>query len=224
MIIKDLFFPKFCFGCGFIGVYICPYCQKKLRLIKQQQCLYCNRNSYLGFTHTRCLRENGVDGFLVLYQYDNLLKKIIKNIKYRGVREALTELLLLVNLSAVNDFKKIFAKKLIIQPLPLHPQREKERGFNQAELIATEMLRNLDWPIGHYIARKKNTLPQAQIKKMEDRYKNLIGAFSVVKPVVGLSFFLIDDVVTTGSTIKEVAKELKLAGANKVFAFALAKG
>lgn len=224
MIIKDLLFPKFCFGCGFVGVYICPNCQKNLRSIKEHQCLYCNRNSYLGFTHPGCLRADGVDGFFSLYYYDNLLKKTIKNIKYRGVKEALTELLLLINLSIVNDFKKTLSNNLIVQPIPLHRQREKERGFNQSELIAREIIKNLNQPIDYYLSRQKKTLAQAQIKKRDDRYKNMIGAFYVIKSPIGLDFLLVDDVVTTGSTIKEAARELKKAGANKVFAFALAKG
>jgi len=224
MFLKELLFPKFCLGCGFIGVYICSNCQKKLKRINKDQCLYCGKASFNGRTHPGCVRSRGIDGFISLFYYDNLLKKIIKNIKYRGVYGALKELLTLIDYETINKIKKTPIKNPMLQSIPLHPKREKERGFNQVDLIVELLGRTIGWPIGDFITRQKPTAPQAQINKKQDRQKNMSGAFSTKKPIMRHDFLLVDDVLTSGSTIKEAAKTLKNAGAEKIYVFTLAKG
>ena len=98
MFLKDLLFPKFCLGCGFLGAYICTNCKKKLSYIKQDSCLYCGKPSLYGLTHPGCRREKGVDGFLSVFYYNNLLKSVIKSVKYRLATAVFEELCLVVEL------------------------------------------------------------------------------------------------------------------------------
>lgn len=110
----------------------------------------------------------------------------------------------------------------MIVPVPLHPARKRERGYNQSELIAGKIgvelrIRN-EW---HLLERIRQTQTQT-LFDAEGRKKNIAGAFSMGKhlkvAVKGKNILLIDDVITTGSTIRECARVLKENGAAKVYA------
>jgi ComF family protein len=226
MFLKDLLFPKTCLCCGYLGAYICLACQKNLYKIKKYSCLYCERASPNGFTHQGCLRKNGIDGFISVFYYDNRLKKIIKEIKYRRVKQGLKELLLLINHEPLKKLKTIITKNTYLQPIPLYSTKEKERGFNQAELIVYRLSRLLNIPTIHLLKRVRPTVAQAQLESKKERVENIRQAFQVVNKEDNKekNIILIDDVVTTGSTVKEAAKTLKKAGVSRVDVFTLAKG
>ena len=226
MFLKDLLFPKLCLSCGYLGAYICCSCQKKLNKIKKDSCLYCEKASINGYSHPNCLKKNGVAGFVGVFNYDNRLKKIIKEIKYRRVKEALTELIALIDFGSIKKLKNFLSGFFLIQPIPLHLSKEKERGFNQAGLIANYLAKDLNVSLVQGLIRKRPTKTQAQLSKKKDRLKNINGAFCATnkRTIKGKNILLVDDVLTTGSTIKEAARTLKKAGANKIYAFTLAKG
>ncbi len=105
----------------------------------------------------------------------------------------------------------------IVVPVPLHPKREGERGYNQAGLLA----RGLGRPVlTNLVRRRKNTLSQTGLTRPE-RSLNIRGAFDVRRPVGG-SVLIVDDIRTTGSTINELAKVLKRSGASRVEVLTLA--
>lgn len=228
MFLSDLLFPKLCLGCGYLGVYICPSCQKKLSVYKKTQCFYCNKDSYLALTHHTCASSLNIDGALYIYHYNNFLKKVIKNIKYRLATEILSELIKLTPYEALDkfyQFRRIFRKSLI-QPIPLTVKRFNQRGFNLAYYIALYFQQVLDFPIITNLTRTKDRKPQAEIKTAGQRYQNVRGIFAVNSEngVKEKNIVLVDDVVTSGSTAAEACRTLKRSGANKVFVFALAKG
>jgi ComF family protein len=106
----------------------------------------------------------------------------------------------------------------IVIPVPLYRRRERERGFNQAELIAS----GLDRPMNsHLLRRRKNTPSQTGLSRNE-RKRNLAGAFEVRGGVTG-SVIVVDDVYTTGSTMNEIARTLKRAGAERVEVLTVAR-
>lgn len=228
MFLKNFLFPKFCLGCGFLGCYICLDCQRKLKYIRDDFCLYCGKKSYLGLTHPRCQRKLGIDGYLAIFYYNPLLKKIIKNIKYQLAKEVFNDLFNLIDSTIfikLKFYKKI-EPNIIFQPIPLFKLREKERGFNQAKIITEFISNNLLLPSDSYIERRRNTPLQAKLKKRKDRYINVKGAFDFIKgkDAEGKSFILVDDIVTSGATLKEAGEVLKKNKANKVFGVSLAKG
>ncbi|MCK4431899.1 MAG: ComF family protein, partial [Candidatus Aminicenantes bacterium] len=110
-------------------------------------------------------------------------------------------------------------------PVPLHPKRKKQRGFNQAFIIAKElaMLKGIKLVEGQLV-KLKNILPQTSLKA-EDRQKNVKGAFGIKEreKIEGKIILLVDDVYTTGSTIRECSSVLKNAGAKDVRALTLAR-
>lgn len=229
MFLKDLLLPKFCLGCGFLGAYICLNCQQKLSYIRSDICLYCGKASLYGLTHPGCRRINGIDGFLSLFYYNNFLKKLIKDIKYRLATEVWQEFCLVVKPEECDKFKQVknlLGGDLLLAPVPLHPNKLRARGFNQAKIISLFFNRFLHLSQTEPLLRKKDTQAQAQLKKNLDRYLNLRNAFAVLpgSDLSGKKFVLVDDVATTGSTLKEATRALKGAGAKKVYAFVLAKG
>ncbi|MEK7078736.1 MAG: ComF family protein [Patescibacteria group bacterium] len=226
MSLLDLFFPAKCFGCGYLGVYICSVCEKRLRPIERQACIYCNKASLYGLTHPGCWRNKGVDGHISLFHYDNLLKKIIKGIKYSFVTAARNDLF--YPIAKYGQEPLIYYKKnpkLFIQPIPLSKEKEESRGFNQAEMMAGTFSLLTNIKEIEMIRRHKNTEIQAKIKNKQKRRENMKSAFSLIgKQIRAKEILLVDDVVTSGSTVKEAAKTLKRGGVEKVYAFSVAKG
>jgi len=125
-------------------------------------------------------------------------------------------------------FYKKLSTKTFFQPIPLSEKKLRERGFNQAFLITKFFRRFFKFPIADFLIRVKETKPQAELKTKKDRYNNLKKAFKIKKEhletVSGVRVILVDDVITSGSTVREAAKTLKKAGASKVYVFALARG
>jgi ComF family protein len=121
---------------------------------------------------------------------------------------------------------------LLIIPVPLFHLRERERGYNQAQLLAEGLKHSLDrTPAGKkmkidsgLLVRKRATLPQAGLR-LQARKENVRNAFAVAKPgfVAGRKFILVDDVMTTGATLSACAAALKKQGAARVYGLAMAR-
>ncbi len=118
-----------------------------------------------------------------------------------------------------------YCQGFTVAPVPLHFNKMKERGFDQAFLIARQVAKTLKLPLeGGMLRRVKATEPQATMTRTE-RARNIKGAFEVNRPelVSGKNILLIDDVFTTGATVNEAAKTLKKNGAGKVYVFTLGR-
>ncbi|MFA6081244.1 MAG: double zinc ribbon domain-containing protein [Patescibacteria group bacterium] len=225
MFFIDLLFPKFCLGCGYVGVYLCPSCSKELSPIENDNCPYCNKASLFGLTHPNCSKTHGIDGSMAIYHYNPILKKVIKNIKYRLAIDVWQEFYKVIEpqlISKLGFYKKL-SSNFVIQPIPLSKLRYNERGFNQARIISVFFQKILSFPTTNALTRKEERTSQAQTKNKKIRYFNVKDVFITTK-FVPENILLIDDVITSGSTVKEAARILKMTGAKKVYALALAKG
>jgi ComF family protein len=113
----------------------------------------------------------------------------------------------------------------LVVPVPLHPARKRERGFNQAEVLARELSRFRGLSLGKALDRIRYTTTQTQFDRTE-RMENLKDAFRLRHGcnVQGLRMLLVDDVLTTGSTLSECASVLKQGGARSVYAVTVARG
>jgi len=108
-------------------------------------------------------------------------------------------------------------------PVPLHPSRYRSRGFNQAIEIARPISTTLKIPMdNHAVKRVINTHSQSELHAKE-RHKNIRGAFQVKKSIDAKHIAIIDDVITTGSTVTELAKVLKKAGVERIDVWSFAR-
>lgn len=129
--------------------------------------------------------------------------------------------LLIQNVSEQNISKQDLPDLLI--PMPLHPKRLKERGFNQSLEIAKIMSKQLDIELDYAACtRTKYTQPQASLP-LKQRANNIKGAFQCARPLTGLRIALIDDVMTTGASLNALAKAVKAKGASHVECWVIAR-
>ena len=226
--IADLLFPKTCLGCGREGSFVCASCMGKMALLKQV-CPECNRPSVDGFTHVKCKRPWGLDGLVLLWPYGGVVRKAILKLKY-NYATAIAEDLAAEIVSVLRSKKTVLPKNILLTPVPVHWMRGNMRGFNQSEEVGRLIVGKMDWKvIPDLVVRKSNTVPQTSLKR-KDRLSNVRGAF-VLNPKYSLSkllttnyqLLIFDDVWTTGSTIREVAKVLKRKGIKSVWGMAIAR-
>ena len=111
-----------------------------------------------------------------------------------------------------------------VVPVPLHPKRLRERGYNQAELLAREVAKTLDLPMeANAVERVSHGPPQARSRALEERGASVQGAFEARARVDGRRILLVDDVCTTGATLDACAQALKAGGAACVWGLTFAR-
>lgn len=224
-LLLDLLFPRRCVGCGRVGDYICPSCHKTI-ILRYQLCPECDRPAIDGLTHPRCLRPQGLDGLTSVWRYFGVVKKTIKQIKYSFVWDMAETLISLMPDSIWLGLRRV-PSSTVIYPVPLHPNRLNWRGFNQAEKLGRLLSPRLDLPlVDGLLLRQAKRTPQADIAKRENRIQNAKGLFQVNQLTIHnyqQSILLLDDVWTTGATMKEAAKVLKRGGVGKVWGITVAR-
>lgn len=151
--------------------------------------------------------------------FEGSLQKLVHLLKY-GKVETLAAPLSYLLIRAL----PIDQKFDVVLAMPMHWRKKWERGFNQAELLAKPVARHLGLPLSNYLQRPRYTKSQAGLNERERR-ENLRGSFRVKRPekLVGQRVLLIDDVFTTGATLRAAAASLKQAGAKNVSALTLAR-
>jgi ComF family protein len=159
--------------------------------------------------------------------YEGGLRELIHLLKYEHVRPA-AKVLGRMLAEAIEDLRTFFGdNEIFVVPVPLYVSKHRQRGFNQAELIALAALRLLDGPFRlrrDILKRRRETQSQIGLSRHQRR-ENLRGAFVVTKTedITGRQVLLIDDVMTTGTTVSECARVLRRAGASKVYVATVAR-
>lgn len=192
---------------------LCPGCQNDLPLHNASHCPTCADDSPQGNTCPRCLAEPPhFDQTFAAFRYEFPVDRIIKALKY-GHQLAISPWLgkkLADHPGLQNrDIDQIIA-------MPLYPDRMRERGFNQSIEIARPLSHTLQRPLLlDCLQRTRATQPQAELN-LKERHSNVRGAFDCTSDLTGQSILLVDDVMTTGATLNECARVLKLHGARHV--------
>lgn len=231
MSLLDLLFPKHCIGCRRSGEYLCPSCFANISFEPQLVCAVCNRWSIDGKTHPLCLGKYTLDGTFAAVSYKGIVRKLIYQLKYQPyLTDLLPQLGALCYESLIQQ--EIFVQSLnsrpVLVPIPLSIKRLRKRGYNQAELLANELGRRFELEVWSLLQRVKETKPQYGLKR-EERIENMKGAFTLTTALSQEErgkrkiVILVDDVLTTGSTMSEAAKILKRNGFGQVWGVALAK-
>ena len=155
--------------------------------------------------------------------YEGSLRVLVHELKYRGRRRVAARLA--EELLAEEAVRAVLTPGAVLVPVPLHPRRKRERGFNQAELLAVEVGRRARLPVAaSALVRRKDTAAQAGLSAAARR-KNVRGAFAVRRQaaIAGRVVVLVDDVLTTGATAAACAGLLRGAGAAEVRLLAVAR-
>ncbi len=216
-----------------------------LDVLFPQECLYCHKEinrpyplcrkceeavtlfSSWTVSNSSC-RHLSMLGAASSYQ-NPILRKTIHFFKYKQIISLQLPLSrLLIKFIERNNYLSSFPKEgIYVIPIPLFPRKRKERGFNQAELLAQPVALYFHWHYSpHFLQRIRNNPPQAQLEDKEKRKGNVKGIFNLqpsAKQLKGKIVLLVDDVFTTGATMEEAAKVLKKSGVKKIIGLVLAK-
>ena len=215
----NMIYPPKCVFCGELlninsAVHICGGCREKLP--------FTDSNVF------RTSQESGArcwcDGAVSVFRYDGIVKEALKRYKFHD------------RPGYCKTFARLMADRLaepgglrrydLVMGVPLHRNREYERGYNQAYLLSRALSVELGLPEGSkFMGRARQTRAQSLLDR-QDRQDNIRDAFIVKAPekIKGRSVLLVDDIMTTGSTLEECGRMLKLAGAVKVTAAVVATG
>jgi len=226
--VLDFLFPRRCVGCGRIGSYVCSCCRCAVRIIEQAEaiCPICKKPAVGGATHPRCRTRYSLDGLSSFFHYDSVVRQAMKTLKYRLVTDLAREFTSLIPPSALNNVTMQQCNNCVFIPIPLHPARLRERGFNQAEVLGRLIAEKIKLsPRTDTLTRMRKTTPQVHMKKREDRLKNMEKVFSVNSGAMKQcnNVILFDDVFTTGATLRSAANALKRAGAKFVWGMTMAR-
>jgi ComF family protein len=209
--LRDFIFPPVCFGCGAREVPDALICQDCLNALYRYP-LPVHGGKRDVITHIRSLGH-----------YAPPFLSLVHELKYRNrtklaplLGDALTSLLMT---------DPVLKQADLLAPIPLHPARLRERGYNQSELLAQRVSRLTGIPTTDVLRRVKNTKSQARITDEKKRRDNLKGAFAVTatEALEDKQVLLIDDVTTTGATLEVAARALLAAGARTVHALVVAQ-
>ena len=224
----DVILPPICHIChSFIPqagtLHICPTCREKLPLVSSPLCGIPFIGAGDDHQCGACLiNPPHFDAARAHFIYEGAIRELIHSFKYDR-RTHLRYPLALLALEGAHCFMEYTPE--IIVPVPLHTSRLRQRGFNQAVLLGTTLSRHLSLPmVPDALVRTRPTEPQINLSAAE-RKLNVQGAFSVKRSdeIKGRNVLLLDDVMTTGSTMDECAKVLKKAGAATVVAVTVAR-
>ena len=195
---------------------LCPVCIGELPALPES-CPQCALPSPAAAVCGSCInRSPHFDATLALWRYEFPCDGLVQALKYRAQ-------FALAGFFARSLASRPLPEVDVVLPMPLHAKRLAERGFNQALEIARGLARYRGTPIEpRGVLRVKNTPPQTELP-YEDRAKNVRGAFRCELDLSGASVAVLDDVMTTGATLNELARVLKRAGARRVENFVIAR-
>lgn len=250
---KETLFPRSCALCQSAGSFLCESCFPVLQnsIRHSQSCGSCGaRETPQGVLCSNCAGTVPHDGIFAAFRYhDPRIARLIHSFKYRFIHELGDPLgRLLASALSHSDLPLPDA----IFPVPLHPRRERWRGWNQAEILANTIARSLPEDLSPpvlrgILVRTRFTVPQMSIRDKDLRKKNIEGAFQILPEkkaeflskfsqktekysdkdspfeISGKNIWLVDDVAASGSTLAAASAALKDHGAKEVFGIVIAR-
>lgn len=201
---------------------LCPNCRRTL-----DDLTLCDKCGFFLPPHLaaghHCHPTAEVSALITCYPYASPLKERLFSLKYHNrpqIAQALGPLLA----ARWQSFAASGATADVIVPIPLHPRRQAERGYNQSELLARALAREIHLPvITHAVCRVEYTLPLHSLSP-DERHQNLRHAFAPGRDIAkirGKNIILLDDIITTGATMQYTAQVLHAAGAANIWALAV---
>jgi ComF family protein len=212
--ILNLFFPETCVICKKSSVTVCSDCLNSLVTYSQN-----NPNLPKFISPVFSYKDQNVKKIIWAFKYSN--KKHLAPILAQALQDNVQ-----ATVSDLYELKGV--RNVLLLPIPLHIKRYREREYNQSELLVREIIKS---PTGsllkaeyNLLVRNKMSPPNAKSHSRRERAMNTTGSFNVIdkSKIAGQYIVLVDDVVTTGTTLSEARKVLLAAGAREIFAITLA--
>lgn len=192
----DLIFPKRCVICKKLNSYLCESCFLFLSFDTKSICLICGKRSFNGLTHQRCRGKYKIDGYFSALKLNSVSKKLIYSFKQKqyllDIKNLLSDLFFESIIQKENFMRQIEKENWIFFFVPLSKASLRKRGYNQAEILAQNLAKKFKFEFATDLSQIRN--------------KNAL---------------LVDDIVFSGKTLKEVTKLIKQAGAKKVIGLSL---
>lgn len=212
----SLLAPHECLGCGVEDSLICNNCSLELDVIPKR-CYRCRKLSPNSLTCAKCRKQSRLKRVSVATIYDGLAKELVWKLKFSGAQAAAKSMAIIMNQQIE------MSRELLIVPVPTATTRVRQRGYDQASLIARELSMLSGLKYAKCLVRV-NQAHQVGASRSQ-RIKQLSNAFRVTKPttIKDAHILLIDDVITTGATLESAAKILKFHGAKRVDALVFAQ-
>lgn len=232
----ELLFPSniYCISCGSIidqtrRYALCDHCIEKFHWVGEKTCARCGKVLQAEYRHELCydcrLYGHDFDRGYTCTLYGTYERNLMMDYKYRGKSHIGRKLgdMLYDRMSLEEEPDMDF-----VVPVPIHEKKRRERGYNQAEVMAHRLAQRMQLPcLSHLLVRCRQTAPMRGLNPVQ-RQENLLGAFAISPKnrynVSGKTILVVDDIYTTGSTADACSRILKQAGAGKVLVLSFAAG
>lgn len=218
----NFLFPLKCRICGKkVSSEICDNCIRKFKKFEDYTEIY--NSKYYNERNNKKLKIKYLDSLIYFFRYKDYIRKLILDYKFFN-KYYLGKVFTKIMLKNENFCRNLKIYDIII-PVPMHKIKLKQRGYNQAELLAEDLAKNLTLEYDKTILKKfKNNKRQSSLSEKE-RFENIKNVFKVEKTdkIKNKRVILVDDICTTSATLEECSRILKEAGANKVTAVVIAK-
>ncbi|MCK5850117.1 MAG: ComF family protein [Kiritimatiellae bacterium] len=229
----DLLYPRFCVGCkSAVGAgpgYLCWNCRARQSIISEPFCSVCGDpvDGYIERSYTCSWCRNDLPAFdfaRSAAMYRGPVKAALCAFKYERATCMSGDMIMLLSACVNVCLANISFDAVTF--VPLHPQKERERTFNQSRILASGLAARLDVPLFSKALCRIRLTPTQTNLTMRQRKENVKNAFAVANEdwVIGRRFLLVDDVMTTGATVDECSRVLKEAGAVSVHVVTVARG
>ena len=208
--LTDVIFPNVCGICGKLDEKsLCKKCEMKLQKLKN--------------INFQDFRDQNYNELISIFSYEGIIRSNILNYKFKD-KAYMAKTFAKFITNEKNVFEKIKTYDTII-PVPISKERMKQRGYNQSLIIAKELNKYLNLElVNNSLIKTKNVVEQSSLNK-EERQKNIINAYELKNRQIleNKKVLIIDDIYTTGSTVNECAKMIRLAKPEKIGVLAFAK-
>lgn len=199
---------------------VCNNCLNGTKFVYTPFCICCQKPSIEGKTHITCLTKYKPVSLITPFYYTGLVKQILVKSKYYSKQYQLLKDLVYYIFQFNEQFNLHLLNNFVVSYIPPDKVRLKQRGYSPSKTIATILAKHLNLPLTSTLVKVKST-PTLTMQKKYKRQQAVKGVYLCTGNVNNKNILLVDDVLTTGSTLLEATKQLKKAGAKQVICFAL---
>ncbi len=210
--------PHECIICCNEGYTLCSSCVFDVIDEGFSRCLACNMPTLDYAICTWCIKKSPLSHAFILGSYEDELKQLVRLLKYEHVRQIATDII-----EAWQAILPLFPKHVVVTYVPTSARRQRERGFDQAALLAKALAKRKSLSYQSLLTRKGSTKQVGASRRQRFLQANVMFELNASVSLKDKTIILVDDVITTGATVNAVATKLRKAGAKQIIAVAIAR-